>query len=84
MSENGNSPAYPVEVEWLDGKPRGKQTSSRSAWESGLTKREAFAMAAMQGFLANEQNGSEAAADIAQWSVVTADALLAELAKDTP
>jgi hypothetical protein len=53
--------------------------------EPGFTKREAFAMAAMQGMSGNSeifgplfQQNPRA---VAQWAVEAADALLAELAK---
>jgi hypothetical protein len=46
-----------------------------------LTKREAFAMAAMQGNLASPETAGANAQEIAQWSVYQADALLSELAK---
>jgi hypothetical protein len=52
----------------------------------GMKKREAFAMAAMQGWLASfagcEQRANEK--EIAKRSLQFADALLAELAKETP
>lgn len=52
---------------------------------SGLTKREIFAMAAMQGFLANQYTGKQwDALTIARQSIIQADALLAELEKPTP
>lgn len=48
----------------------------------GLTKRDLFAMAAMQGIL-SDPNSSYVGADIiANYSVEAADALLAELDKD--
>lgn len=47
----------------------------------GLTKREAFAMAAMQGFITAGHNGMPKAADLAVLSTSYADALLKELAK---
>lgn len=54
-----------------------------------LTKREAFAMAAMQGFAANSFAGDRmkpipeyTIAELANISVSMADALLAELAKE--
>jgi hypothetical protein len=50
----------------------------------GLTKREAFAMAAMQGNLASPETAGAGAQEIAQWSVYQADALLFELAKVQP
>jgi len=73
--KNGNTPAYPLQAERHD-----------PVW--GLTKREMFAMAAMQGMLANSHVGQGfkpfshmTDEEIAQWSVKQADALLAELEK---
>jgi len=47
--------------------------------QSGLTKREAFAMAAMQGIAGNEYCGSHWSKDTAEAAVCLADALLKEL-----
>lgn len=47
----------------------------------GLTKREVFAMHAMQGYLANPDLSGEANETYAEWSVNTADAVLRELDK---
>ena len=47
----------------------------------GLTKREAFAMAAMQGFLSTETGCNTPNNYIAERSIDLADALLKELAK---
>ena len=47
--------------------------------ESGLTKREAFAMAAMQGLLSTEQGCNQRNMIIAERAVEIADALLKEL-----
>ena len=64
---DGQLPAYPTSVELY----------------GGLTRREAFAMAAMQGMLAAGGSWPDArdCAEIARRSVVQADALLAELSK---
>ena len=53
----------------------------------GLTKRELIAAMAMQGFVSRppamtDESDQEYDAKIARWSIDTADALLAELAKD--
>jgi hypothetical protein len=48
---------------------------------AGLTKREIFAMAAMQGLLARHGDDDYPAMSIAAYSVAHADALLAELGK---
>jgi hypothetical protein len=73
--EDGGA-AYPV-ITWES--PQGFAIGSM---EHGLTKREAFAMAAMQGIAgAMVANGADAPA-IASWSVIMADALLAALRGD--
>ncbi len=68
MSGNGGLPEYPV----------------AEAQRDGLTKREAFAMAAMQGIAASCPTVTEEsswAETLASWSVSAADAILAELEK---
>lgn len=50
----------------------------------GLTKREAFAMAAMQGYLASyPSDSSPNAVNVAKYSVEYADALIEALNKET-
>jgi len=67
MSEQDNSgAAYPCVTE--------------DYLQDGLTKREAFAMAAMQGYCANADVNATPEA-VAGWAVHQADALLAEMAK---
>lgn len=67
--ENGQKPACPIIT--IDAK-------GTSQWAAGLTKREAFAMAALQGMLsASEWTPGFAA----QKAVEQADALLVALAK---
>jgi hypothetical protein len=72
--------------------PTGQSVGNASVIEGGLTKREQFAMAAMQGFLSNSDavvkycvtaNKHSIRADglVAKDSVRFADALLAELEK---
>ena len=68
MTTNANKPAYPL---WSE---EGKVLS-------GLTRREAFAMAAMQGYIANSLAWDKEMEDIARWSVKQADALIAALDK---
>lgn len=51
-------------------------------WNSGMTKRERFAMAAMQGLLAMGPRCQGAPEDMAAHAAVCADALLAELEKE--
>ena len=48
-----------------------------------LTRREAFAMRAMQGALAGDLEASMKPMQVAQFAVRCADALIAELAKDS-
>jgi hypothetical protein len=51
--------------------------------QSGLTKREEFAKAAMQGLLANSSFSSRVStSELITVAIDTADALLAELAKE--
>ena len=68
--KNGEQPAYPTEYA-----KHGKQSI-------GLTKREAFAMAAMQGIMASNECGvAHHPETAASWAVSVADALLEELSK---
>jgi hypothetical protein len=69
---NGNDPAYPVE------KFMGAQYSTERRY--GLTKREVFAMAAMQAYI-TRINGADLSA-VARDSVLAADCLLRELTKE--
>ena len=71
-----------------DGGPAYPQSIHPDGPFGGLTKREAFAMAAMQGLLAGGWGDSvphddvAATSDAAAFSVMYADALLAELNKE--
>ena len=87
---NGDKPAYPVEVEHYEGKISGMQTGNTTGFEMGLSKRERFAMAAMQGILASRElqkclihdakhNGDTADNCIAAFAVRQADELLKQL-----
>lgn len=67
-TDNGNMPAMPF-----------LPTQDRHEKTSGLTKREQFAMAAMQGSLAGDINDELTIEDIAIQSRQIADALLKEL-----
>jgi len=71
MRDNSNEPAYPCDP----------VTFNQGDAAVGLTKREAFAMAAMQGFMACPDYTETTYTDAARLSVRMADALLAELAK---
>lgn len=76
IMKNANEPAMPIEFNGF-----GQHAPEA---HSGLTKREMFAMHAMQGLLsADYQNGSEKlnSEDVASMSIDYADALLAELEK---
>lgn len=78
--ELGNLPSSPCEIRYSrDGKPVLIQTGSDSILESGLTKREYFAGLAMQGLLACPVSK---VTDIIRSSVIYADTLLGELAKE--
>lgn len=73
-SQLGNQPAYACAAD--------------GSHQPGLTKREAFAMAAMQGILAkgsvSPSTHKTYAELVAQDSLTIADALLVELGKETP
>lgn len=69
MIKNGDLPAMPIELSGF-----GQYAPEAHV---GLTKREMFAMAAMQGLLSNEPDRQPYY--IAADSVIMADALLAEL-----
>jgi hypothetical protein len=70
---NGNLPAMPQ----THSDNLCQQTGTVKVEHAGLTKREMFAMAAMQGLLANESD--RLPQYIAADAVIAADALLAEL-----
>ena len=75
---NGDKPASPSEVKYHDGQ-RGVDVHE---FNSGMSKREAFAMAAMQGLVAGDPAGKMSPRGIAENSVLLADALLAALEND--
>jgi hypothetical protein len=56
-------------------------TKEQASSLGGLTKREMFAMTAMQGILSADVHSDRLFAEVAEWSVKQADALLAELEK---
>jgi hypothetical protein len=80
MIKNGDLPAMPAitlsEVESNSGLKYELKTEC-----VGLTKREQFAMAAMQGIMANASGGYSSFEYLSQDAVAVADALLAELEK---
>ena len=75
--KNADMPAMPCE--WKDFDSQGVQVV-RESYE-GLTKREMFAMHAMQGLLAHHGEHDYSPEGIAQYSIANADILLAELEK---
>ena len=68
---NGNLPAMPVELSGFG--------QFAPEVHTGLTKREMFAMAAMQGLIASDATGTLHEPRCAELAVKQADALLAEL-----
>lgn len=81
MTKNANLPAMPLQI--TDTLIATMDNGAMKAVEriSGLTKREMFAMVAMQGLLVNsERNGLTFDTATAQ-AIKCADALLAELEK---
>lgn len=97
--KNGNKPAYPIDIEVknIDSDSLARQVIKEWSEELGygLTKRERFAMAAMQGLLSNSGGPVQAnsrsgtgycncdAEGVAKWAVENADALLKELEEQT-
>lgn len=73
---NPNDPAFPAEP---------KTQNYMGITYRGMTKREEFAKAAMQGLCANpdEHIGNASPELRAKWACNEADALIAELSKDT-
>jgi len=77
---NGNFPAMPLQI--TDTLVAAMDKGEMKAVEriSGLTKREIFAMAAMQGLLVNiGRNGLDSIKQVAEHASAAADELLAEL-----
>lgn len=75
---NGDLPASPL-MDNINGEPLDTLDFGRDSGCIGLTKREAFAMAAMQGMLSRATQLDPA--DTARWSVSYACALLNELSE---
>ena len=76
---NGNRPANPLPIVTIDGTVYdvGEYSAGKSA---GLTKREVFAMAAMQGLMGNEDTTRQInIMAICEAAVNSADALLKAL-----
>lgn len=77
--KNGDLPAMPIYL--TETMVAAMENGAGAAVDriSGLTKREQFAMAAMQGMLANGSGYNHDADLLAQYAISNADALLAEL-----
>jgi hypothetical protein len=73
MTENGNKPAYP-KIKTFKNFQQGETTVDSS---NGMTKREAFALAAMQGMLSSGTDMNSG--DLIYKSVQMADELLKAL-----
>jgi hypothetical protein len=71
-------------VKEMDAKTLGNQCAYTSfVGDPGLTKRELFAAMVFQGYAADPNSGNGAVQPMAAAAVMWADALLAELAKET-
>jgi len=77
--KNGDLPAMPVIEESKSEQYNGATFITATAISFGLTKREMFAMAAMQGILSADTGNDVTYQKCAEWSVKQADELLAEL-----
>lgn len=78
--KNGDLPAMPAHQVWQDcGIDGNSGPHYVETVQQGLTKREMFAMAAMQGLLAKHGDDDYPAESIASYAINHADALLAEL-----
>ncbi|QIW88958.1 hypothetical protein phiV208_27 [Vibrio phage phiV208] len=81
--KNADMPAMPTaDIDLIAERKGGLDESGRYALSRGVTKREMFAMHAMQGELAGSANHSRPdPEDVAHFAVKCADALLKELDK---
>lgn len=87
MRTNGNDYANPVSSETMDKYRKGHYSNAGESKPFGMTKREQFAMAAMQGLL--QQNFKSENLDkvidvpknISKWAVLCADELINALNK---
>ena len=78
---NGDMPVTPIVMESGHPYHASQVCFENTPLVTGLTKREAFAMAAMQGLIASDIENIYTTTDIAEISVTQADALLKGLAK---
>jgi hypothetical protein len=82
MKLDPNAPAYPVECDYVDGVPRGRQTASRAGYETGLTVRQEFAKEMAKGLVAADPECDWKPAGLALHACMLADALIAQLNKE--
>lgn len=68
---NGNNPAYPVAED--------HKIADELAWTAGLTKRERYAMAAMQALITTDTRWDNPPNSVSARAVEHADALLDQL-----
>lgn len=83
MSKRDGGPAFPVEVtQDADGKYAGVQTAPSAGWCTGVSVRDYFAAAALQGWLASSsERDGHPPCSVAAACFVFADAMLAERSK---
>lgn len=82
--KNANEPAMPAGEKWRETIGGNTRVMSKSSLHAGLTKREMFAMHAMQAWITHHGSANNygfSATDAAASAVQCADALLAELEK---
>jgi hypothetical protein len=80
--KNGEEPAYGGKVKMMQRDSVLRVDYEQDVEVYGITKREAFAMAAMQGIMASNECGvAHHPETAASWAVSVADALLEELSK---
>ncbi|AUR84570.1 coil containing protein [Vibrio phage 1.060.A._10N.261.48.B5] len=81
--KNANTPAMPGEAEVSNkGESRAFQIGTNSKFKfPGLTKREMFAMNIMSAYRSQPETMEAKPAQVAEWAIEDADALLKELEK---
>jgi hypothetical protein len=87
--DNKNTPAFPLPVSANEDGIYTLLDAGNNSNLTGLSKREMFAMAAMQGLMACDDKGEfnsieDSCAEAARIAVIAADALLNELSKTQP
>lgn len=78
----GHSSAFPVSADLIEKERNGHFNNVGAEDYRGLTVRQDFAKAAMQGLCANLQIGQETPEDVARYAVEQADALIEALNKE--